>query len=195
MVKVIQIDFQNIVGHSVSSAQQGATMGEPPADNSETPCWSEIQIGDSGKECFRWCDGTVVAFTQHPSDFGKAESMYHHIPTGTNPPIKERHQPLPPALYQPVRNMIMEMKEASVIRESHSPWAAPLKIVKKQHGSLRFCVDYRKLNSVMHKDACPLPRIEESLTALEMATYFTLDLTSGYWQIPMAGWTGRKLPS
>lgn len=48
-------------------------------------------------------------------------------------------------------------------------------------------MDYRKLNAVTHKDAYPLPRIEESLTALKTATYFsTLDLTSGYWQILMA---------
>ncbi|XP_063794647.1 uncharacterized protein LOC134949877, partial [Pseudophryne corroboree] len=177
----------------VTMAQSGAADGEKSAAEEEPPWWAEIQIGDVDTPTDQR-DGilqlvrrNVAAFSQHPSDFGQADEVYHHIPTGTTPPIKERHRPLPPTMYQPVRNMIAEMKEAGVIRESHSPWAAPLVIVKKKDGSLRFCVDYRRLNAATHKDAYPLPRIEESLTALKTAAYFsTLDLTSGYWQVQMA---------
>ncbi len=54
----------------------------------------------------------------------------------------------------------------------------------KKDGSLRLCIDYRKLNSCSTRDAFPLPRIEEALEALGQAKYFsTLDLTSGYWQV------------
>ncbi|KAI3374166.1 hypothetical protein L3Q82_006026 [Scortum barcoo] len=78
------------------------------------------------------------------------------------------------------------MLEKGVIRESCSPWAAHIVLVKKKHGSWRFCVDYRKLNAVTHKDAFPLPRIEETLTNLTRAKWFsTLDLASGYWQVEM----------
>lgn len=193
VARVIQISFQDIWGEGVTMAQQGVLTDPPMTDSSETPWWNEVQIGDSDTAVEKY-EGVLqvvrknaTTFSQHPSDFGTVENVYHHIPTGTHPPIKERHRPLPPGMYQPVRNMLTEMKEAGVIRESHSPWAAPLVIVKKKDGSLRFCVDYRKLNAVTHKDAYPLPRIEESLTALKTAAYFsTLDLTSGYWQIPMA---------
>ena len=59
-------------------------------------------------------------------------------------------------------------------------------LVKKSDGTLRFCIDYRKLNQITRKDSHPLPRITEALDSLGGAHYFsTLDLRSGYWQIEM----------
>ena len=57
-------------------------------------------------------------------------------------------------------------------------------MVKKKDGSMRFCVDFRKMNDATIKDAHPLPRIDNTLQSLHSSQYFTtLDLKSGYWQV------------
>ena len=56
----------------------------------------------------------------------------------------------------------------------------------EKDGGVRFCIDFRKLNQNTQKDAQPLPRIDETLDALDGTCYFsTLDLASGYWQVEL----------
>lgn len=79
------------------------------------------------------------------------------------------------------------MLDKNIISKSHSPWLSPVILVKKKDGSLRFCVDYRKVNDITRKDACPLPRIDDTLDTLAGSTWFTtLDLLSGYWGVKVA---------
>ena len=60
-------------------------------------------------------------------------------------------------------------------------------MVKKKDGTLRFCVNYRKLNSLSQSDAYPMPRIDQLIDRLGQAKYVTtLDLTRGYWQVSVA---------
>ena len=76
------------------------------------------------------------------------------------------------------------MLEIGAISESKSPWGSAVMLVRKKDGSLRFCIDLRKLNARTIKDAYSLPRIEETLDRLNGAQWFTLlDLKSGYWQV------------
>lgn len=76
------------------------------------------------------------------------------------------------------------MLEHDVIQPSYSSWAAPIVLVRKKDGGVRFCVDFGKLNDVTVKDAYPLPRIDDTLDTLSSAKWFsTLDLASGYWQM------------
>ena len=78
-------------------------------------------------------------------------------------------------------------------RASASPWCSPVVLVRKKDGGMRFCVDYRKLNRVMKLDEFLLPRIDDTLDMLSGARYFsTLDMASGYWQVPMEGSSQEK---
>ena len=73
------------------------------------------------------------------------------------------------------------------IRVSDSPYGAPILFAKKKDGRLRLCVDYRALNKNTISDSYPLPRIEELLSRLKGAQYFSrLDLRDGYFHVPIA---------
>ena len=81
---------------------------------------------------------------------------------------------------------VQQMLASNVIRPSNSPWASPVVMVRNKDSSLRFCVDFRQLNAATVKDAHPLPRIDDLLDTLHGARWFsTLDLKSGYWQVPI----------
>ena len=78
------------------------------------------------------------------------------------------------------------MLDAGVIWPSNSPWCNAVVLARKKDGSLRFCIDFRKLNSLTVKDSHPLPHICETLESLAGATnYSTFDMNSGFWQVPM----------
>jgi len=129
---------------------------------------------------------------RHKDVFGKPGTLGEctlppiTIDTGDAPPIKQKAYRLPLAKLQEVEQHVTEMLDLGVIRPSMSPWASPITFAPKKDGTKRFCVDYRKVNAVTKKDAHPLPNIREIFDRLGGAKIFsTLDLKSGYWQIPI----------
>ncbi|XP_064389549.1 uncharacterized protein LOC135337548 [Halichondria panicea] len=117
---------------------------------------------------------------------GRTTIAEHEIFVADETPIQQRPYRVPYSRREVVKEEIHKMLEADVIRPSTSPWASPIVMVGKKDGSVRFCVDYRKLNKVARFDAYPMPRIEELLDNIGPARYITtMDLAKGYWQIPL----------
>ena len=132
-------------------------------------------------------------FSLDDFEIGETEAAEHEIKLSDPTAFKERFRRIPPPLIQEVKNHIKEMLDARVITPSESPWCNAVVLVRKKDGSLRFCIDFRRLNSMTIKDCYALPRIDETLDSLQGSSYFSsLDLKSGFWQIPMAGESRQK---
>ena len=85
-----------------------------------------------------------------------------------------------------IKKELQLMLEMGVIEESNSPFASPVVLVPKVDGSIRFCSDFRIINSVTIPDSFPMARIDELIDKVGHAKFMTkLDLSRGYWQIPM----------
>ena len=86
-----------------------------------------------------------------------------------------------------LRKTLTELLEKEFIRVSKSPAAAPVLLVKKPGGGLRFCVDYRALNAITKKDRYPLPLTNETLERIGRAKWFTkLDVIAAFHKIRVA---------
>ena len=117
-----------------------------------------------------------------------ATEKISHIITvepGTKP-IKQKTRGIPQAFQAEFKKTIKEMKDSGMIVDSKSPWCSPVRLVKKPDGSIRVCIDFRKLNAVTKKDSYPMPKIDNLFTHLAKAkVYSTIDLASGYHQVKM----------
>jgi hypothetical protein len=113
-------------------------------------------------------------------------NVKHVIDTGSAKPVNRAPYRTGPKEREIIQVQVESMLNDNIIRKSKSPWASGIVLVRKKDGSVRFCLDYRKLNSLTVRDVYPLPRIDDSLAALQKGVFFsTLDMNAGYWQIPM----------
>ena len=126
-------------------------------------------------------------FTDVMSDLpGKAELVEHRIETGDAKPVRLLPYCLPHAYRDIVKKELEEMEKYGIIEKSTSDWFSLIVLAKKKDGTLRFCIDFRRLNSVSKADAYPMPRADDLLNQVGQARFIsTLDLTKGYWQVPM----------
>ena len=82
---------------------------------------------------------------------------------------------------------IDRMLRAGVIEPTSAEWASPVVFAPKKDGTMRFCVDYRKLKAATVRDSYLLPRMDECIDSLGDATVFTtLDCNGRYWQVEIA---------
>ena len=118
---------------------------------------------------------------------GSYTGYEHTINTGDHPPIHSRPYRVPYAHKEEVKRQIQELVVDNIIEPTNSPWASPILLVKKKDGSMRLCCDFRRLNAVTTFSVFPLPNMEAILDQLARARYYsTMDMQSGFWQLPMA---------
>ena len=138
-----------------------------------------VQLQEAKDLVFEYRD----LFTDLPGTTNLAE---HKIDLTTDEPIRQKPYPLPYATRERVKEEIEKMLEMGVIERSESPYAAPVVLVKKPDGSIRFCIDFRRLNRVTVFDSEPMTSADDIFAKLQGDRYFTkIDLSKGYWQVPI----------
>ncbi|XP_071925131.1 transposon Tf2-1 polyprotein [Coffea arabica] len=99
-------------------------------------------------------------------------------------PISKTPYRMAPAELKELKIQLQDLLEKGFVKESDSPWGAPVLFVKKKDGSLRLCIDYRGLNEVTIKNKYPLPLIDSLFDQLQGSVVFSkLDLRQGYYQL------------
>lgn len=131
-------------------------------------------------KCFEQC------FAEDLSNIGRSKTTEMTIEVSTTKPILGKRYQVPFALRNELNAILENLREHGIIQSSTSPHAASVLLVPKSNGEKRLCVDYRALNSATVKKQYPMPIVEEQLAKLAGNEYFTtLDMTSGYYQIPL----------
>ena len=99
-------------------------------------------------------------------------------------PISQAPYRMTPTELKELKTQLQELVDKGFIQPSMSPWGAPMLFVKKKDGTMRLCIDYRKLNQVTVTNKYPLPRIDDLFDQLRGALMFSkIDLRSGYHQL------------
>ena len=96
-------------------------------------------------------------FPDNECDFGRTRIIQHTIDTGDATPLRQPPRRIPKHHQVESNDLLNKMLENKIIQKSTSPWSSPIILVCKKDGSIRFCVDYRRVNNVTNKDTYPLP--------------------------------------
>ncbi|CAC5395695.1 Retrovirus-related Pol polyprotein from transposon 297,Retrovirus-related Pol polyprotein from transposon 17.6 [Mytilus coruscus] len=127
-------------------------------------------------------------FSKSSEDIGLTDLVEHTIiNTGNHPPVRQRPRRIPLARMKDAEAEIQKMVQQDIIEPSTSPWNSNIVLVKKSDDSWRFCIDFHSVNLLVLRPSYPLPRIDDTIDSLSGSKFFsTVDLKSGYYQIPVA---------
>lgn len=140
-------------------------------------------------ELLEFLESNRDVFSTSLQDLGKTGLFQHTIETDPNaPPVHLPFYRQSPNIRAETQKLVDEMLEDGIIEHSNSVWNSPVVLVRKKDNTYRFAVDYRKLNNITKSISHPLPRLEcvfDTIGQAKAKIFSTLDLASGFWQIPM----------
>lgn len=143
---------------------------EIPDWRADTPTQPTMEIQAQKKEL------TAVLEVFSSTLKGKLEqtnAAEHRIELSSSKPIRLPPYRIPHAYRDAVNQELQEMEESGIIEPSNSEWAAPIVVAKKKDGSIRLCVDYRKLNAMTPIDPYPMPKTDDLIDRLGKAPHWT----------------------
>ena len=139
------------------------------------------------KEFNELMEKSIDIFALDDSELGCTNVTSHRIDTGDHQPMKQMPYQTLIIYRDKITQMVNDMEKRGGVRPSSSAWASSVVLVSKKDGSLRFCVDFRRLNSIKKKMFIHFLvwTISWILTLGNARFFTTLDLALGYWQVPL----------
>ena len=188
--KEIGLKKDSHLGKLTTCADTVAVVNREHLEGTTAIDWEKARIGEvpdaDRQDILELLKEYEDVFSKNPKKPQRVNNATHEIDTGDSRPVFRKPYQIPYAYTEEFEKQIDEMLENDVIRPSKSPWNAPVILVKKKDGALRFVCDFRALNDVTIKDTYPLPKISEVIDRMEGSIYFTtLDCASAYWSIPI----------
>ena len=151
---------------------------EPPIDLTSTSLTAE-QV-EQVKSLLRQENGV---FSRQDDDIGCAEGLQLPIELVDLAPVHSTYLAVPKPLLQEVKDYVANLMSKQWIRKSTSPYASPVVCARKKDGSLRLCVDFRRLNAKTIQNQYPIPRVQDALNSLGGSQWFSLlDQSKAYHQ-------------
>jgi len=132
-----------------------------------------------------------LILNKHRRLFSKKKGLTHltehHIDTGDAKPVSTVPSRCNRSDRKLISDLVYEMIKDDIVEPSNSCWSSRVVLAPKPNGGIRFCIDYRAVNSVSVRDVYPLKNMDDLIGSLDGATFFTsVDLESGFWQLPVA---------
>ena len=153
-----------------------------------TQTWEDVNISadlseDQQREVRQLLEEYSDVLTDIP---GKTNLAECNIELTDDIPFRVKAYPVPYALEKEMDKEVTEMMKADIIESSVSEYASSPFVVRKPDGSVRYCIDFRKLNAKTVFDAEPVPNQEVILNRMGGDNFISrLDLTKGFWQVPI----------
>jgi len=164
------------------SESQLKELVTPPKGATEHPL-PEVDVSSVPTE---WLGAVKALLQKHVSlwegKLGLIRGVEHRIRLKPGAvPVRQHPYKAGPMAREREKAEVERMRSMEVIEPASGEWASPVVMVPNLDGSVRFCIDYRKLNLMTIKDAYPIPRVDECIDSLRDARVFsTLDCNAGY---------------
>lgn len=144
-------------------------------------------LSNSNKEeLLKVLEDNADLFIENPKSPPEAQLVSHVVDTRNAQPIADKTRRFSPKMAAEIEEHVTEMLTNGICQPSKSPWSSQVLLSRKKDGTMRFVIDYRKLNDVTVKDDYPMPNIRDLIDEVSGAKYFScMDMPSAYWHVPM----------
>ena len=189
LIEVSDAGVPSVCSVQALDASMEHTPNDQPTVLSRTKIEDKVKLGDhlSPEQRSQIIDmiyGQREVLSTGDNDVGLTLKGKYRIELTDKTPIYQRPRRFAKPTSDAIEQQCEELQEAGIIEPSKSPWSSPLVPIRKPDGTIRLCVDYRKLNLVTVSDRFPMPNLLDAIYSLHGKRYFTsLDLVRGYYQM------------